>query len=85
MIWDLIITAKAERVLEKLDTKDQRIIVATLTTMREDPFRGNIKRLHNERADFRRRVGNYRIFFDADPILFKVDVIDIARRTSTTY
>jgi mRNA-degrading endonuclease RelE of RelBE toxin-antitoxin system len=39
----------------------------------------------DERAAWRRRVGNYRIFFDLYPDQLMVDVIEILRRTSKTY
>jgi mRNA-degrading endonuclease RelE of RelBE toxin-antitoxin system len=38
-----------------------------------------------ETATWRRRVGSYRIFFDVDLDSPIVMVVDIARRTSTTY
>ena len=53
--------------------------------MRASPFRGDIARLKNKPAAWRRRVGNYRIFFDVDVDELLVDVTDIRRRTSTTY
>ena len=53
--------------------------------MRASPFRDDIARLKNKPATWRRRVGNYRIFFDVDVEELLVDVTDIRRRTSTTY
>jgi len=53
--------------------------------MRDDPLSGDIARLKNQPAAWRRRVGVWRIFFDLDPHLRVVDVVDIRRRTSTTY
>jgi mRNA-degrading endonuclease RelE of RelBE toxin-antitoxin system len=85
MIWNLQIASRAKKALEKFPAKDQRLIVSALEAMRTDPFSGNIKRLKNERSVWRRRVGSYRIFFDVYPDTFTVDVVDIARRTSTTY
>ena len=41
--------------------------------------------LTNERAAFRRRVGDWRIFFDVDDQAKSVFVVAIERRTSTTY
>jgi mRNA-degrading endonuclease RelE of RelBE toxin-antitoxin system len=50
-----------------------------------DPFASDIARLKNERTAFRRRVGDWRLFFDVHPEPRLVDVVAIARRTSTTY
>ena len=38
-----------------------------------------------ERSSFRRRVGAWRIFFDVERDVLRVSVVDIARRTTTTY
>ena len=53
--------------------------------MASDPFTGDIERLKDERAAFRRRVGDWRIFFDVYPDRRLVEVVDIRRRTTTTY
>ncbi|MBZ5538776.1 MAG: hypothetical protein LAO31_22755 [Acidobacteriia bacterium] len=53
--------------------------------MGTNPFMGDIVRLKGEPKTWRRRVGNYRIFFDVDPIFRIVDIVEITRRTSTTY
>ncbi len=53
--------------------------------MRRDPFAGDIARLKNQPATFRRRVGASRIFFDFDPDGRRIEVLAIMRRTSTTY
>ena len=34
--------------------------------MEQDPFAGDVLPLKNERTAFRRRLGDWRIFFDAD-------------------
>jgi mRNA-degrading endonuclease RelE of RelBE toxin-antitoxin system len=51
--------------------------------MRIDPFRGDIKRL--DPPSWRRRSGNYRIFYDLLVPRNLIVVIAIKRRTSTTY
>ena len=53
--------------------------------MASDPLAGDIQRLKDERTAFRRRVGDWRIFFNVDPMLRVVEVVDIQRRTTTTY
>jgi mRNA-degrading endonuclease RelE of RelBE toxin-antitoxin system len=52
--------------------------------MQDNPFSGDIVRLVSERSTWR-RAGAYRIFFDVYPEMHHIDVVDIARRTSTTY
>ncbi len=56
MTWNLKISG--QKVFEKIPGKDQRLIASALGIMEIDPFKGDIKRLHNERSNFRKRVGN---------------------------
>jgi mRNA-degrading endonuclease RelE of RelBE toxin-antitoxin system len=83
--WTIQIARRAEKQLEKAPVKSRRLLLAALGEMQQNPFGGDIRRLTSERSAWRRRVGAYRIFFDVDPDLHRVDVLDVARRTSTTY
>ncbi len=51
--------------------------------MEYDPFHGDIKRLHP--TGWRRRVGNYRVFYDLEQKNREIVVTAVERRTSTTY
>jgi mRNA-degrading endonuclease RelE of RelBE toxin-antitoxin system len=53
--------------------------------MADDPFAGDVLKLEGEAGRWRRRVGNYRIFFSVDAVARAVSVSAILRRTSTTY
>lgn len=53
--------------------------------MEQNPFTGDIQRLENQPTAFRRRVGDWRIFFDVYPEERLVEVTDIVQRTTTTY
>lgn len=85
MNWRLQIADRARKALAKFPASDQRRIMAALDAMESDPLGGDISRLRAERSAWRRRVGPYRIFFDVYPQSLIVDIVDIARRTSTTY
>ncbi|MBI3710525.1 MAG: hypothetical protein HY246_23010 [Proteobacteria bacterium] len=52
--------------------------------MHADPLTGDIVKLKGTGA-FRRRVGEFRIIFDIDFAARGVRVLDILRRTTTTY
>ena len=52
--------------------------------MRTDPLGGDVVKLKGQGA-FRRRVGSYRIIFSIDVQALAAAIIDIQRRTSTTY
>ena len=53
--------------------------------MAQDPFTGDIVQPKSQPTAFRRRVGDWRIFFDVYPEQRLVEVIDIQPRTTTTY
>jgi len=85
MTWTIHIAKQAEKQLAKAPAKSQRLLVAALVEMQQNPFSGDITRLTSQRSTWRRRVGAYRIFFDVYPDRHHIDVPDISRRTSTTY
>ena len=82
--WQLILRKSAQKAIARAPQLDRDRLVAALEAMRRDPFAGDVSRLQGQ-ATFRRRVGNWRIFFDAYPRVHTLEVIDVARRTTTTY
>jgi len=52
--------------------------------MEKDPFQGDIGKLQGL-PGFRRRIGDWRVFFEIVPEDRQVVVAAIERRTSTTY
>lgn len=85
MIWTINVTKPANRDLESLPDSDYERAKAELIKMAEDPWIGDIARLKNQQAGWRRRFGNYRIFYDIYPNRFLIVVSAIKRRTSSTY
>ncbi len=85
MTWRLQVAKRAQKALAKLPVKDRQRILLAVAEMRSNPFSGDIARLKFERTAWRRRVGSYRIFFDVYPDRFIVDIVEITRRTSSTY
>ena len=83
MNWTLLVTKPARKALERLPSHEHVRIERALTLMERDPFAGDIKRL--EPSGWRRRVGDYRIFYDLDMNERSIVVTAILRRTSTTY
>ena len=53
--------------------------------MQDNPFADDVVRLQGEENTWRRRVGSYRLLFEIDIKSLTVDVLDVRRRTSTTY
>lgn len=86
MSWIVRIAKRAEKRLKKFPEKDQRYLLKEINKMTVDPFKGDIVRLSkNQPAAWRRRVGNYRMFYDVDYGNKIIDIAEIVRRTSTTY
>lgn len=76
---------RAEKVLARAPPNEEVRIRVALVEMSSDPFSGDVARLKHERTAFRRRVGDWRIFFDVDHARRLVQVRLIERRTTTTY
>ena len=83
--WRLRIPKRVGRNLTHLPAADRKRIPEALNEMQRDPFSGDVSRLKGQRSTWRRRVGDYRIFFDTEHRDSLVDVVAVFRRTSTTY
>jgi mRNA interferase RelE/StbE len=84
MSWAVAVSNRARKNLKRVPAADQQRILAALEVMRADPLSGDIVKLAGQDA-FRRRVGNYRIIFGIDFKTLVVGILDIQRRTTTTY
>lgn len=58
--------------------------MAAIDAMHSNPMSGDVVKLAGQDA-FRRRVGNYRIIFRIDFKALAVCIVDVQRRTTTTY
>ena len=86
MTWTVSVSRTASRAIKKAPKGDQARIRTALLQLRDDPYSGDIKSLKGY-ADktVRRRVGDWRIIFTVDDEVLRVEVVEIARRSSTTY
>jgi mRNA-degrading endonuclease RelE of RelBE toxin-antitoxin system len=87
MNWDCEFTANAEQDLRSLPKPIQKRVARVLSQMASDPFAGDVKALHGEewKGVFRRRIGDYRLFFSAKIAERTIVVQQISRRSSKTY
>ena len=85
MNWAVVVAKPAQKQAARFPVKDQQRIAAAVRAMADDPFSGDIIKLEGAGDRWRRRVGNYRIFFAINQAAREVSVSAIARRTSTTY
>ncbi len=82
MNWDYKLAHQVVKNLKRLPRKDQERIIATLEEMKVNPFSGDLRLMQGESNLYRRRVGNYRIYFR--PYLAKrlLDIPEITRKRS---
>lgn len=84
MEWTVVLAGPARKSLDRIPAKDRKRILSALSEMQQNPFQGDIRKLQGL-PGFRRRVGNWRIFFEIIADRGHVVISAIERRTSTTY
>ena len=85
MIWTLNLHKKARRQIKKTNTDDRTLLRRSLLSLQINPFTGDTKPVRSRKGVLRHRTGVWRIFFSvylADKI---IDVLEINRRSDTTY
>lgn len=83
--WDLQIDLSVLRVLRKIPRHNAEAILKIIKLLPLDPYFGDIKKMKGYAGAWRRRVGNYRIFYKIKTADRIVLVFRIERRTSKTY
>lgn len=63
MLWDYRLAKQAFKNLKKFPDNDRKRIFVVLEEMKADPFAGDIRLMQGEENLYRRRTGNYRIYF----------------------
>ncbi len=85
-MYQAVFSSKAKKSLRRIPKKDQRRIKRAILALEKNPFCfGTIKPSGFPLAQYRHRVGNYRILFDLWEEKEVLMILDIERRTSTTY
>ena len=85
MIWTVVVAKTARKQIGRIPARDGERIATALRAMAAGPFQGDIMKLEGLENSYRRRVGNYRVFFRVDRASGAVGISAIVRRTSTTY
>ena len=84
-IWVINIPKKIAKKIAKFPKNDQLKIIDALQCLEADPWTGDIIKIQGELNLWRRRIGNYRIFFALYLDAKIVYILNIERRTSSTY
>ena len=80
--WDYRLSKKALKNLKKIPFPDQRRIFDVLESMKLEPFSGDAKPIQGEENLYRRRIGNYRIYFRPVSEYKILDIPEITRKQS---
>ena len=83
MPWDYRLAKQAFKNLKKFPKKEQEGIYAALEEMKSNPFLGDIRLMQGEENLYRRRVGNYRIYFRPLKSCHVLDIPLIERKQSS--
>ncbi|OGG00589.1 hypothetical protein A2153_01640 [Candidatus Gottesmanbacteria bacterium RBG_16_38_7b] len=85
-MYTALFTKQAEKSYKKIPKEYQLKIKEIILKLEENPYSsGTIKLTNYPVAEYRKRIGDYRIFFDIDDEKKMLIIADIRRRTSTTY
>jgi len=71
---------QAQKFLDKQEKDIVKRIIERIEQLKDDPFRGDVKRL-TDTALFRARVGDYRIIFTTDNE--KIEIVKIEHRSKS--
>ena len=82
MSWDYRLSKGALKHLKRFPKYDREQIFRTLEDMKENMFGGDMKPIQGEEGLYRRRIGNYRIYFRPLEEIHILDVPEIIRKQS---
>ena len=85
MPWLLKIEKPVYKQLSRIPPDYSRKIVAVIESLADKPYAGDIEKMKGENYVWRRRVGDYRIFYKLFPENKTIRVYEVLRRTSKTY
>lgn len=83
--WVLQIDPKVAKALKKIPQGNARRITSVMEQLPTNPYAGDIQKMKGEKNVWRRRVGEYRIFYEIIPTESVIHVFHVERRTTTTY
>jgi len=85
MRWEVLVDDAARKYLKRIPKKDTERIDRVLREFCSDPYTGDIEKMKGEENVWRRRIGSYRILYEIIPEKRLVYIVEIKRRTSSTY
>ena len=83
--WNFRVDGKVYKVLKKVPKSIANRIVQVIEALPENPYVGDIEKVKGEQFLCRRRIGEYRIFFEIHQDKRFIDVVRVERKGSKTY
>ncbi len=83
--WDLQIDDRVFKSLKKIPRNYAEAILYVIKLLPTDPYFGDVQKMKGEDNSWRRRIGNYRIFYKIKISEKLILVFHLERRTSKTY
>lgn len=83
--WVLQIDPTVTKTFRKIPHTSAKHILNTIEGLLANPYGGDIQKMKGEKHVWRRRVGEYRVFYEIIPEEVTIHVFRVERRTSTTY
>ena len=83
--WELRIDDCIYKELKKFPKKDSFRIIEVIGFLPYDLYGGDIQKIKGEKNTWRKRIGNYRIFYVIYSKKNIINVFWVERRTSKTY
>ena len=83
--WELKVDESVKKTLKRFPKQDQVRISLVIGLLPRNLFFGDIQKMRGRDDVWRRRVGNYRLFYKIDLANRIIVVFDLERRTSSTY
>ncbi len=83
--WELQVDGSVEKILKRFPKQDQIRISLVIGLLPSNLFFGDIQKMRERDDVWRRRIGNYRLFYKIDLANRIIVVFDLERRTSSTY
>lgn len=83
--WRLRVRDKVYKEISKFSANDNERVLKVIENLSLDPYAGDIEKMKGDVKTWRRRIGNYRIFYEIIPEDGVIYVFHAERRTSKTY
>jgi mRNA-degrading endonuclease RelE of RelBE toxin-antitoxin system len=82
--WRVLVPKLVGKIVSKFPQEDRERIRKLLREFEVNPWAGDIAKLKGNENKWRRRTGNYRIFYSVFIREKIVEILEIERRTSST-